>query len=262
MIGPKAINELLMNMYTRPFYEAEGGTPTWAWTVYETEIMAAKSPLLKDLISQAGSTDAFVAATRGGGLNPRLWPYNHPDPLEPVKPPEPTTPGPGEPTSPGMPPPGQPAWFDAYADLIRKMAAKLGVAALLLCVLALPAFSQINVTFAWDASDSVSTPTHPISYRLYSCADEALTQCVTHETGQALEKQLTFSAGSQSWIFARCYWDAVEGQPTAGVLESGNSNVLLIRVFSPPGNPKNPHVKVVTVAEGKEDAPSLTLRAE
>lgn len=116
------------------------------------------------------------------------------------------------------------------------------------------AAAQADVTFAWDVSDSAAgaPANNPVRYRLYSCADQALTQCAPNEAGTALEHKLTL-AGGVYYILARAYWNAltVDGNPTGDALESGNSNVLKVEVHVPPGNPKNTRVRVTTVAESE-----------
>lgn len=168
----------------------------------------------------------------------------------------------------GIPSPGQPQWFDRWGDIVlgidvklEKIAKAMGIILVLLLFVGV-ASAQVNVTFAWDASDTPSTATHPIGYRLHLCSNETLTACQTNEAGQNLEKQLQLGANSLNWVYATCYWDLIEGQPNAGIVESEKSNVLRIQIFSPPGNPKNPRIKVVTVAKGKDGQAILVAKAE
>ena len=116
----------------------------------------------------------------------------------------------------------------------------------------------VNITFAWDASDSAATApaTNPVKYRLCTSAtappyttlpaDRVIT-----EAGTALEKMVPLGRGTV-YAFATAYWCAtvVDGvcQGTA-IAESGPSNVLKVDISIPPGNPKNFKVKATQIAE-------------
>ena len=119
---------------------------------------------------------------------------------------------------------------------------------------------QINVTFAWDASESAATqtPSNPVKYRLclspvappYSPLPETRTIV---DTGTALEGVLPISRGI-TYVFATAYWcglmsDGVCQDPVGTVSESGPSNVLKLEVTIPPGNPRNYRIRSSVVAK-------------
>lgn len=117
---------------------------------------------------------------------------------------------------------------------------------------------SVNITFAWDASDSAATApaTNPVKYRLCTSvtappyatlpADRIIT-----DAGTALEKMVPLARGTV-YAFATAYWCAtvVDGvcQGTA-IAESGPSNILKVDISIPPGNPKNYKVKTTSIAE-------------
>jgi hypothetical protein len=111
-----------------------------------------------------------------------------------------------------------------------------------LLIFSLPAFSQIKLTLAWDASSTIGTPENPVRYRLYTCSDAGLTTCTFQDAGTALTIQHDYASGTV-YQFCTAYQDAVDGVPSAGVVESGKSNVLTVNVHIPPGNPGKPLIK-------------------
>lgn len=117
-----------------------------------------------------------------------------------------------------------------------------------LCILLFAVFAQaqVAITFGWDPSIDAGSPTHQVTYKLYLCSDEALTNCTGTSAGTNLELRVIVSAGL-TYVYATALWDAVEGHPELGQAESGKSNILPTRVWVPPGNPGNFKIKIVTV---------------
>ena len=120
------------------------------------------------------------------------------------------------------------------------------------------AFAQVNVQFAWDASDTPSTAENPIRYYLYQCSDIALTNCAQHDADTALTYgPISLTHASTTWFYAtaRNFSLEVDGTPTGDLQESPKSNILQVKAFSPPGNPKNQRIQVVQIGESTSDFP-------
>jgi len=114
-------------------------------------------------------------------------------------------------------------------------------------LLAVPAWAQLTVTFAWDASATPSPADNPIKYKLYTSASPDYSSPTVVEAGTALEVQKALAVG-RVWVWCTAYYNAlVDGLPTGPVLESDKSNVLQIEVFAPPGRPDKPRIKSVVV---------------
>lgn len=129
----------------------------------------------------------------------------------------------------------------------------------LCCValLALPAYAQVNVTLGWDPSITPSPPENPINYRIYKCTDVGLTSCVMFEAGTGLTYgPLALQHASTQWFYATAWNYDLESE-TGGevkqfnVQESDKSNILRVKAFAPPGNPKNSRIQVTQISQSK-----------
>ena len=109
-----------------------------------------------------------------------------------------------------------------------------------LFLLAGAAYAQppvITATFVWDASDTVSTPTNPVLYRLYASPNADFSSPSVCEAGVNLTCDMALPLGrSYVWATARLM-TIVDGVPSSPFLESEKSNVLTIDIFAAPNKP-------------------------
>lgn len=130
---------------------------------------------------------------------------------------------------------------------------------LIFVLFTVPLMAQVNVQLAWDASATPSTPENPIQYYLYACLDSALKNCAQYDAAQNLTYgPIALQHATTTWFYATARNHAIAiineaGETTMFVQESDKSNILQVKAFAPPGNPKNNRIQVTQVGEAKSD---------